>query len=106
MEMRIFLLTNNITCSGGEIFSLAMKQRENLVHIGSQTKGCTGAIVTRDLLNGWNFLIPSSKTTTADGTDYFKSIVQKKPYSQLRLLPTRQISYIGHPFTSHQRQVG
>lgn len=70
---KVALLTNNITCSGGEIFSLAMKQRTNLVHIGSQTKGCTGAIVTRDLLNGWNFLIPSSKTTTADGTNYFKT---------------------------------
>lgn len=70
---KIALLTNNITCSGGEIFSLAMKQRENLIHIGSQTKGCTGAIVTRDLLNGWNFLIPSSQTNMVDGTKYFKT---------------------------------
>lgn len=69
---KIALLTNGLTCSGGEIFVLAMLVRNNLVHIGSKTNGCTGNIADKDFSNGWNFRITNSRTEMPDGTQYFK----------------------------------
>ncbi|MEL7121795.1 MAG: S41 family peptidase [Bacteroidota bacterium] len=69
---KVALLTNNLTCSGGELFTLAMLQRDNLVHIGTPTRGCAGSVVTRDLPNGWNFTITSSQTFFPDGKSYFR----------------------------------
>jgi len=69
---KIALLSNNNTGSGGEMFVLAMLERQNLVHIGTHTAGCAGAIIERDLYNGWNFILTSSKTYFANGDTYFQ----------------------------------
>lgn len=69
---KIALLTNGNTCSGGEMFVLAMLQRDNLVHMGSETEGCAGNIVDRDLANGWNLRMTNGKTAKADGSLYWK----------------------------------
>lgn len=71
-EGKIVLLSNNLTCSGGEMFLLAMRKRKNLIHIGTPSYGCSGAIIQRDLYNGWNLTITSSKTFFPDYTSYFK----------------------------------
>lgn len=72
-EGKIALLTNNLTCSGGEMLVLALLQRANVVHIGTPTNGCSGSIVDRDLYNGWKFRITASRTFRADGSSYFKT---------------------------------
>jgi carboxyl-terminal processing protease len=69
---KIVLLTNGLTCSGGEMFTLAMLQRDNLVHIGSRTMGCAGAIIDKDLPNGWNIRMPSTQTGMANGAPYYQ----------------------------------
>ncbi len=69
---KIALLSNGDTASGGEMFLLAMLQRDNLVHIGSRSSGASGNIVSKDLSNGWNFTITNSRTEFPDGTQYFK----------------------------------
>ncbi len=51
-EGKIVLLTNRQTCSGAEMFSLAMRKRENLIQVGYPTLGCTGSILEKDLPNG------------------------------------------------------
>lgn len=71
-EGKVALLSNNITCSGGEMFLLAMLKRENCIHIGTPSRGCSGAIIERDLYNSWNFILTSSRTTYANGAIYFK----------------------------------
>jgi hypothetical protein len=71
-EGKIALLSNFNTGSGGEMFILAMLKRDNLVHIGTPSSGCAGSIVERDLFNGWNFILTSSKTYSANGDVYFK----------------------------------
>lgn len=81
---KIALLTNNLTCSGGELLTLAMLQRGSLVHIGTPTRGCAGSIVERDLYNGWNFVLTSSKTFGPNKEEYFQSgirpeIIVKNP---------------------------
>jgi hypothetical protein len=70
---KIALLSNTFTCSGGEMFVLAMLQRKNLVHIGTPSEGCSGAIIQRDFYNGWDCILTSSQTTLPDGTTYFKT---------------------------------
>ncbi|BDS10513.1 S41 family peptidase [Aureispira anguillae] len=70
--VKIALLSNGCTCSGGEMFLLAMLQRDNLVHIGSRSLGCSGNVTHKDLSNGWAFSITNSRTEFPDGTSYFK----------------------------------
>ena len=70
---KIALLSNNNTCSGGEFFLLAILTRDNLVHIGTPSAGCAGSIVERDLYNGWNVVLTSTKTTRANGETYYKT---------------------------------
>jgi C-terminal processing protease CtpA/Prc len=72
-EGKIALLSNGRTASGGEMFVMAMLQRDNLVHIGSLSMGATGNIVTKDLSNGWNFVITNSRTEFPDGKQYYKT---------------------------------
>ena len=69
---KVVLISNGLTCSGGEMFVLAMLQRENLIHVGSRSRGCTGNIVDKDFANGWNLRITNSRTEHPDGTQYFK----------------------------------
>lgn len=71
-EGKIALLSNNVTCSGGEMFVLAMLKRQNLIHIGTPSGGCAGTVIQRDLYNGWEFILTSSRTTFANGNSYFR----------------------------------
>lgn len=61
-KRKIILLANATTCSGGEMFTLALRQRTNTIHVGANTDGCTGGIIARDLANGWQVTMTSSKT--------------------------------------------
>jgi len=69
---KIALLSNGLTGSGGEMFLLALFNRNNLIHIGSRTIGAPGNIVEKDLSNGWNFIITNSRTEYPDGKQYYK----------------------------------
>jgi hypothetical protein len=69
---KIALLSNGETASGGEMFLLAMLQRDNIIHIGSNSAGASGNIVDKDLSNGWNFAITNSRTEFPNGDQYFK----------------------------------
>ena len=69
---KIALLSNGNTASGGEMFLLAMLQRDNLIHIGSNSIGAAGNIVDKDLSNGWNFTLTNSQTEQPNGKQYFK----------------------------------
>jgi len=71
-EGKIALLSNGMTASGGEMFLLAMLQRDNLIHIGSRSAGASGNITEKDLSNGWNMTITNSRTEYPDGRQYFK----------------------------------
>lgn len=69
---KVALLSNGETASGGEMFLLAMLQRDNLIHIGSNSAGASGNFVDKDLSNGWNFAITNSRTEFPNGDQYFK----------------------------------
>ena len=69
---KIALLSNGTTASGGEIFLLAMLQRDHIIHIGSNSAGAAGNIVDKDLSNGWNLTLTNSRTEFPNGDPYFK----------------------------------
>ena len=69
---KIALLSNGLTGSGGEMFALAMLQRDNLIHIGSSSAGATGNVTEKDLSNGWNFTLTNSRTEFPDGKQYYQ----------------------------------
>ena len=73
-ENKVILLANQITCSGGEMFTLAMRQRTNMIQVGNRTRGCTGGIIAKDLINGWKVTMTSSKTYYPDPKDENKGI--------------------------------
>jgi hypothetical protein len=83
---KVALLSNGETASGGEMFLLAMLQRGNLIHIGSNSAGAAGNIVDKDLSNGWNFTITNSRTEFPNGNQYYKvgitpSVIVKNDYN-------------------------
>jgi carboxyl-terminal processing protease len=49
----VVLLTNNVTISGGEWFTLAMRSLPNVVHVGTPTAGAFSLSLERQLPNGW-----------------------------------------------------
>ena len=75
---KIALLSNGNTASGGEMFLLAMLQRDNVIHIGSNSEGAAGNIADKDLSNGWNIRITTSRTQYPNGTAYFKVGIKPK----------------------------
>ncbi len=75
----IAILINRRTCSGGEMLALFMAARDNATLVGSNSKGCTGAIVERDLPNGWVVRMTSSRTFRVDGTNYFRVGIEPDP---------------------------
>lgn len=53
----IILLTNTLTISGGEWFTLALKTLPYVTHMGGTTAGAQSLAISRDLMNGWTYSI-------------------------------------------------
>lgn len=51
----VVLLTSNYTCSGAEIFTMAMTALPNVTVVGKNTIGCHSDTFDRVLPNGWRF---------------------------------------------------
>jgi C-terminal processing protease CtpA/Prc len=89
---KIILLTNNNTCSGGEMFTLAMKNKKGLIHIGTPTLGCAGSIISKDLYNQYNVIMTSARSVGKNNLEYFKVgiipdiIIKNKEVSNTKVL--------------------
>lgn len=65
----IVLLTNQLTGSAAEWFTLAAKTYKHVTHIGDTTAGAFSCISSvRMLPNGWTYRYPIQKVSCADGT--------------------------------------
>lgn len=49
----VFLLTSDVTISGGERFAVMMRALPNVVHVGGRTRGALSKILPKTLPNGW-----------------------------------------------------
>lgn len=66
----VLLLTTRFTQSGGETFTLAMKELSNVTLVGDTTSGAFSDNIYRDLYNGWIFSISVGDYRAADGRSY------------------------------------
>lgn len=64
----VVLVTNGVTISGGEWFTLAMKSLPNVTHVGATTAGAFSLSLERPLSNGWNYTVSVQKVTDTGGT--------------------------------------
>jgi carboxyl-terminal processing protease len=66
----VVLLTNRVTISGGEWFTLAMKALPNVVQAGGTTAGAFSLSLERQLPNGWVYSMSVQKVTDTQGVCY------------------------------------
>lgn len=66
----IALLTTHATQSAGETFSLAMRERDDLVTVGTTTAGAFSDAILREAGNGWAYTISVGDYRAADGRSY------------------------------------
>lgn len=66
----VVLLTNRITQSAGETFTLAMNQNSNVTQLGDKTFGVFSDNPKRELPNGWIYSVTPGDFRAADGKNY------------------------------------
>ncbi len=66
----IVLLTNRLTQSAGETFTLAMNQQAHIMQMGDTTYGIFSDNPKRELPNGWIYSISTGDFRAADGKSY------------------------------------
>lgn len=66
----VVLLTNRLTQSAGETFTLAMNQLANVTQMGDTTFGIFSDNPKRELLNGWIYSVSTGDFRAADGKSY------------------------------------
>jgi carboxyl-terminal processing protease len=66
----IALLTSHATQSAGETFGLAMRERDDLVALGTTTAGAFSDAILREAGNGWAYTISVGDYRAADGRSY------------------------------------
>ncbi|MCB1590330.1 MAG: hypothetical protein KDI56_15575, partial [Xanthomonadales bacterium] len=49
----VYLLTSDITVSGGEILTLALRALPQVIHVGAATRGALSDILEKPLGEGW-----------------------------------------------------
>lgn len=52
-EGPVYVMTSNITISGGEILTMALRSLPNVTHVGEPTRGALSDVLDRTLPNGW-----------------------------------------------------
>jgi C-terminal processing protease CtpA/Prc len=61
-------MTNSLTCSAAEIFTLGMKTQTNTITVGDTTRGALSFVRERVLPNGWKYRICSQVVFNPDGS--------------------------------------
>lgn len=66
----VVLLTTSTTLSAGETFTFAMRENENVTHVGTKTAGAFSDQIAHQLPNGWIFTIGVGDYRGSDGKSY------------------------------------
>lgn len=67
---KIAVLIGRYTISAGERFAIGAKLSENIVLIGDTTANTQGAVMGREMLNGWQYTLTFEKVLDANGINY------------------------------------
>lgn len=88
----VVLLTNRLTQSAGETFTLAMNQNGTVTQMGDTTNGIFSDNPKRELPNGWIYAVPSGDFRAADGKSYEGIGI----VPQVRVINTKEDLAAGH----------
>ena len=55
----LYVLTSDVTVSGGEITTMMLRQLPNVVHVGTTTRGAFSTALAKPLPNGWHLELAS-----------------------------------------------
>ena len=66
----VILLTTSTTISAGETFTFAMRENENVTHMGTKTAGAFTDVIAHQLPNGWIVSIGVGDYRGSDGKSY------------------------------------
>lgn len=63
----VWVLTSDVTVSGGETLTMAMRALDNVTHVGMPTRGALSDTLVKTLPNGWEISISNEIYLDADG---------------------------------------
>ena len=66
----VVVLTNKVSMSASEWFTLAMRNQPHAIHLGLSTAGAFSIRTTRPMINGWYYSISAHKVTDMEGLCY------------------------------------
>lgn len=66
----VYLLTSDVTVSGGELATLALRQNPRVIHVGGTTRGAFSTPLPKPLPNGWYLELSNEAFRAPDGTLY------------------------------------
>lgn len=69
----VTVLTSDVTVSGGEIATLALRQLPNVTHAGTTTRGSFSTPLAKPLPNGWYLELSSEVFAAPDGSVFEES---------------------------------
>ena len=92
-----YLLTSDVTVSGGELATLALRQNPRVVHAGATTRGAFSTPLAKRLPNGWLLELSNEVFAAPDGRIFEETGI--KPSTALEVYPD------GAPVEGHWRAV-
>ncbi|HIL99685.1 hypothetical protein GRI55_14145 [Erythrobacter citreus] len=93
----VYLLTSDVTVSGGELATLALRQNPRVVHAGATTRGAFSTPLAKRLPNGWLLELSNEVFAAPDGRIFEETGI--KPSTALEVYPD------GAPVEGHWRAV-
>ena len=69
----VYLMTSDVTVSGGELATLALRQLPNIRHVGTTTRGAFSTPLAKPLPNGWLLELSNEIFAAPDGTVFEES---------------------------------
>lgn len=92
-----YVLTSDVTVSGGELATLALRQLPNIIHAGTPTRGAFSTPLPKPLPNGWLLEVSNEIFAAPDG----------QVFEEFGLPPELEIDVFprGEPFDTHWNAV-
>ena len=92
-EGPVYVMTSNVTISGGEILTLALRALPNVTHIGERTRGALSDVLDKTLPNGWEVSLSNEVYLDSDGIAWEGQGIQ--PEREMTVFPE------GNPAAGH-----
>ena len=94
---KVYLMTSDVTVSGGELATLALRQNPRVIHVGETTRGSFSTPLAKRLPNGWLLELSNEIFSAPDGTVYEETGLT--PEIAFEVYPSSA------PITGHRRAI-